>query len=150
MPNLTSHTPYFEVFDMVASKAFYCDLLGFELVFATAEVETKEGRFSQFMRVRRGALDILLNYAFDSDERPDARDPAGERGHGDMALSIDCDDVEGLYAEFTARGLKADTPAPTGYDYLGFTAEDPDGYRLTFHWPLPGTPEALARDGAPA
>ena len=150
MPKLTSCTPYLEVFDMIASKAFYCEVLGFELISATPQVETKEGRFSHFMRIRRGDLDLLLNTAFDSNARPAARDPARERGHGDMALYIDCDDVEALYAELTGRGLPADPPAATGYGYLGFTVKDPDGYRLTFHWPLPGTPEALARSGPPA
>ncbi len=49
MTILTGATPYIEVFDMIESVAFYRDQLGFEVVFASPEVVTREGRFSHFV-----------------------------------------------------------------------------------------------------
>ncbi|HLZ73573.1 VOC family protein [Phenylobacterium sp.] len=144
MPELTGVTPYFEVFDMTASVAFYCDLLGFRVVFASPEVETAEGRFSHFVRLGLGGLDLMLNTAYDANERPPTRSEPRWAGCRHTHLYLDCDDVPALYAEMTARGLQAEPPAPTQYGYLAFHARDPDGFRLVFHQPLPGTPEAEA------
>jgi hypothetical protein len=63
MINVTALTPYVEVFDMIASVAFYRDILGFDILFASPEVETREGRFSHFMRLGRGHAEIMLNTA---------------------------------------------------------------------------------------
>lgn len=136
-PTLTGLSPYFEVFDMNASVAFYCGTLGFELIFASPEVETKEGRFSPFVRVGRGEIDLMLNTAYDANERPADRSEPRWQGTRYVALYIDCEDVEAYYEEVSQRGLRADPPAPTDYGYLAFTAADPDGYRLIFHEPLP-------------
>jgi len=133
MTELTSAVPYFEVFDMNASVAFYRDLLGFEILFASPEVETAEGRFSHFVRLRRGRVELMLNTAYDSGERPPARTEARWAGCRHVHLYIDCDDVPALYAEATARGLEAEAPAPTGYGYLALGVSDPDGHRLIFH-----------------
>jgi glyoxylase I family protein len=141
MPSLTGVTPYFEVFDMTALVAFYRDVLGFHVVFSTPEVETAEGRFSHFVRLG-GGIDLMLNTAYDSNERRPARIDARWAGCRHTHLYIDCDDVAALYAEMTSRGLKAQAPAETGYGYLAFHANDPDGHRLVCHQARPGTPEA--------
>ena len=145
MPDLTACVPYLEVFDMAASVAFYRDVLGFQVKFATPEVETAEGRFSHFVRLARGEVDLMLNTAYDSNERPPERSEARWAGCRHVHLYIDADDVPALYAQMTGRGLQAAAPAETAYGYLAFHASDPDGYRLVFHQPLPGTPEALER-----
>jgi catechol 2,3-dioxygenase-like lactoylglutathione lyase family enzyme len=84
MPQLIGQTPYLEVFDMTASVAFYRGLLGYEVVFASPEVETKEGRFSHFVILRRDKVEIMLNTAYDSNGRPSSRREALEL---DAALS---------------------------------------------------------------
>jgi len=53
-------TPLIGVFDMPQSLAFYRDLLGFEVVTASPEVETTEGRFSHWMWLRLGAANLML------------------------------------------------------------------------------------------
>ncbi len=141
MIGLTGATPYFEVFDMNASLAFYRDVLGFEVLFASPEMETAEGRFSHFVRLGRDGVDLMLNTTYDSNERPPARTEARWAGCRHVALYIDCPHVEALYTEMAARGLRAAPPAPTRYGYLAFSAQDPDGYRINFHTPLKGTPE---------
>ncbi len=136
MPDLTNAVTYFEVFDMVASIDFYCGRLGFELVFASPEVETAEGRFPHFARVRRGAAELMLNTAYDSNERPPDRSEPRWAGCRYVCLYVDCDDVEALHAEFADRGLVVEPPAPTRYGYLAIEAADPDGHRIIFHRPV--------------
>ena len=63
-------TPLIGVFDMLKSLAFYRDILGFEIVSASPEVETAEGRFSHWMWLRFGSAELMLNTQYDSDERP--------------------------------------------------------------------------------
>jgi catechol 2,3-dioxygenase-like lactoylglutathione lyase family enzyme len=135
MPKLEILTPYIEVFDMVASVAFYRDALGFEVLFASPEVQTLEGRFSHFVRLRRGHAEIMLNTAYDSNERPPERSEARWAGCRHIQFYIDCDDVVGLHAEVTGRGFYAAPPALTGYGRLAFSVSDPDGYRLIFQRP---------------
>jgi len=134
-PQLTGMTPYFEVFDMNASIAFYRDLLGFDLLYASPEVETAEGRFPHFARVARGKAELMLNTAYDANRRPPDRSEARWAGCRFLHLYVDCDDVPALYAELTGRGLQTDPPATTEYGYLGFWAADPDGHQIMFHQP---------------
>ena len=75
----------------------------------------------------------MLNTAYDSNERPAQRDASRWRGHGDVQLYIDCDDVDALHAELAGRGLVIDPPERTGYGYRAIWTLDPDGYRITFH-----------------
>jgi uncharacterized glyoxalase superfamily protein PhnB len=132
---ITGATPYFQVFDMTASVRFYRDVLGFEVVFATPEVGTKEGRFSHFVRLKLGDVDLMLNTAYDSDERPASRDDARWSGHRDVALYIDCADVDALYETLTGRGLKLAPPRIAPYGMKFIQVHDPDGYGLNFHMP---------------
>jgi uncharacterized glyoxalase superfamily protein PhnB len=132
LANFAGLIPYIEVFDMVASVAFYRDTLGFEVLFASPEVETLEGRFSHFARLGRGHAEIMLNTAYDSNERPPERTEARWAGCRHIQFYVDCDDVTGLYAEVAGRGIAAAPPAQTGYGYLAFSVADPDGYRVVF------------------
>jgi glyoxylase I family protein len=95
---------------MNRSLEFYCGVLGFEIVFSSPEVDTREGRFSHFVRLRFGDTELMLNTAYDSNERPALRDAARWAGHADVTLYIDCPDVDALHAEATERGLRAATP----------------------------------------
>ena len=133
MPKLTGLTPYVEVFDMVESVAFYRDILGFDMPFASPVVETAEGRFSHFVMLRRGQAELMLNTAYDSNERPPDRSDARWSACRHIHFYIDCDNVAGLYAEIIAKGAKAAPPAKTGYGYVGFSLSDPDGYQIIFH-----------------
>ncbi|HJV42160.1 VOC family protein [Caulobacter sp.] len=128
-------TPYFEVFDMNASLAFYRDQLGFEVLFASPEVQTAEGRFSHFVHLARDGAELMLNTAYDSNERPAQRSEPRWQGCRHTALYIACDDVVGMQAEITAKGLNAPTPATTGYGFLAFSISDPDGHGVVFQQP---------------
>ena len=136
MTKFLAATPYLEVWDMIQSLAFYHQL-GFATLYASAEVETREGRFPHFARLARQSVELMLNTAYDSNERPAVRDQARWQGCRHVALYIDVDDVQALHADYVAAGLQPPAPAETGYGYLGFTMAAPDGHQLIFHQPLP-------------
>src|SRR5882672_107533 len=70
--------PLLQVFDMNESVAFYRDMLGFEIHGHSPEIEAAEGRYFHWAWLRHGDAELMLNTAFDSNERPAARDPARE------------------------------------------------------------------------
>jgi uncharacterized glyoxalase superfamily protein PhnB len=117
---------------MTEALRFYCGVLGFEIVFSSPEVSTNEGNFSHFVRLRFGSSELMLNTAYDSNERPELRDTARWAGHADVALYIDCTDVDALHAEAAGHGLRASTPRVTPWGTKSFQTIDPDNYRLTF------------------
>jgi uncharacterized glyoxalase superfamily protein PhnB len=125
-------TPLVGVFDMTASVRFYRDLLGFQVISASPEVDTREGRFSHWMWLQRGAAQIMLNTQFDSNERPQTADPSRSEAHADTTLYIACEDVDEAYRELTQRGLRADPPKQAGYGLMLFSCKDPDGYNVVF------------------
>ena len=129
-------TPLIQVFDMVESVHFYRDLLGFAVAFASPEVETPEGRFSHFVRLEMGGAHLMLNTAYDSGERPPARDAQRWRGHRDTGLYITCSDVDALYERFLQRGVKIAPPSITPYGMKSMRVLDPDEYALYFQAPV--------------
>ncbi|MEQ8935886.1 MAG: VOC family protein [Amphiplicatus sp.] len=128
----TGLTPLLQVYDMPAALAFYRDVLGFEVVSASPEADTPEGRFSHWMWLRLGPADVMLNTAYDEGERPPARVEAQQRWHGDTCLYFGVADVDAVYEELRSKiaGLKPPKNAPYGMRQLYLS--DPDGYGLCF------------------
>jgi glyoxylase I family protein len=133
MPSsLRGLTPLIQVFDMPRSLAFYRDLLGFEVYAASPEVNTGEGCFSHWIWLRSGAVDLMLNTQYDSNERPAQADASRTATHGDTAFFIACEDVQALHEQLTSRGLKAPAPTLAPYGIKRFTIKDPDGYEIVY------------------
>jgi uncharacterized glyoxalase superfamily protein PhnB len=124
--------PLVGVFDMTESLAFYRDILGFEIVSASPQVDTPEGHFSHWVWLRFGAAELMLNTQYDSGERPQRPDAARAIMHGDTCFYIGCADVDQAYTALTARGLKAEPPIVASYGLRLFRVKDPDGYMLVF------------------
>jgi catechol 2,3-dioxygenase-like lactoylglutathione lyase family enzyme len=127
-------TPLLSVFDMIASARFYRDLLGFQVVSASPEVDTKEGRFSHWMLLKRGSAELMLNTQYDSNERPAERDVARGAAHGDTVLYIACNDIDEAYRELSRGGLPA-APPQQAHGLRQFICKDPDGYLIVFQEP---------------
>jgi glyoxylase I family protein len=125
-------TPLIGVFDMPKALAFYCEVLGFEVVSASPVVEAPEGQFSHWMWLRLGAVDLMLNTQYDFGERP--QNPVTTRvvAHGDTCFYIGCSDIDAAYLQLTLRGLKADPPKVAPYGRKNFSVKDPDGYTVVF------------------
>jgi hypothetical protein len=80
----------------------------------------------------------MLNTAYDEGQRPASPDPARVRAHGDTALFLGCEDLDGAYAYLKSRGIAAEPPKAAPYGIKQLYVTDPDGYRLCFQWPARG------------
>ena len=124
-------TPLLEVFDMPTSLAFYRDTLGFDLVNQSSPGDTCDWCLLQLADVY-----LMLNTAYESDERPPAPDPARVRGHKDTGLFCSCPDVDATYAYLKERGVELKPPKNAPYGMRQLYLTDPDGYNLCFQWPV--------------
>ncbi|HET9627275.1 MAG TPA: VOC family protein [Kofleriaceae bacterium] len=132
----TGLTPLLQVFDMLASLRFYRDVLGFSVVNSSPEIEAAEGRYFHWALLRLGDAELMLNTAYDANERPATRDRERWRGHGDTALYMGCNDLDAIHALLASNGVTAEPPAATQYGMRQLYVTDPDGYRLCFQHPI--------------
>ena len=121
-----------QVFDMPTSVRFYRDVLGFEIVRTTTP---REGDQFDWGLLRSGDTELMLNTAYEQDDRPEQPDPARIEAHRDLCLYFGCPDVEAAYRHLLSHGIDAEKPvvAPWGVKMCYF--HDPDGYSLCFQWP---------------
>jgi len=122
--------PLLNVFDMPTSLKFYCDGLGFEI----ALNDGKPAPHFDWVLLRLNESELMLNTAYEQDQRPPAPDPKTIAAHQDTAIYFGCPDVDGAYAYLQEKGIKSEKPkiAPYGMKQLYLT--DPDGYVLCFQW----------------
>jgi catechol 2,3-dioxygenase-like lactoylglutathione lyase family enzyme len=122
--------PLFQVFDMPASIAFYCGVLGFELI-----TTSKPGPTFEWALLRLKGVELMLNTAYESDQRPPAPDPARIALHDDTCLYFGSPDVDAVYTHLRAKGLEVNKPEVAHYGMKQLYLHDPDGYSLCFQWP---------------
>jgi catechol 2,3-dioxygenase-like lactoylglutathione lyase family enzyme len=122
--------PLLQVFDMPTSIRFYRDLLGFEVV-----SPVPEGDQCDWVLLRIYESELMLNTAYEADERPDAPDPARVEAHRDTALFFDCPDVDAACAYLRQRGLIVKDPVVQSYGMKQMYLKDPDGYEICFQHP---------------
>ena len=103
-------TPVIQVFDMAKSPDFYSSKLGFEVVAASPEIDAPEGTFLHRMLLCSGAIDLMLNAAYDSGERPALPESARRLAHADTNFYVSWADVDVVHDELTQAGLKIDRP----------------------------------------
>jgi len=122
--------PLLQVFDMPTSIHFYRDVLGF-MVTTTSE----PGDDCDWALLKLNGAELMLNTAYESDQRPSAPDSQRMAAHDDTCLFFGCQDLDAAYRHLCAHGLDLKEPkiAPYGMKQLWF--HDPDGYGLCFQWP---------------
>jgi glyoxylase I family protein len=120
-----------QVFDMPASLAFYRDVLGFEVA---SEVPADD-RCDWVLLTLHGS-ELMLNTAYESDERPQAPDPARIAAHGDVVLYFDCEDVEVAYAYLHERNVATNALTIADYGMKQLYLTDPDGYEVCLQHPV--------------
>src|SRR5215813_6885028 len=108
--------PILRVENMQASLRFYVDTLGFQ---------NADWGGEDFTSVNRDQAGIYLSQ--------------GDQGRGGAWVWVGVSDVQPLFEEYKAKGVKILLP-PTNYPWaLEFQIEDPDGNVLRFgSEPLPG------------
>lgn len=121
--------PLIEVFDMPRSVAFYRDLLGFEIVSTS-----RPGNDFDWALLRRDDAELMLNTAYERDERPPAPDPTRVAAHGDTGLFFGCRDVDAAYAQLLALGVEVKPPVVRHYGMKQMYLKDPDGYGVCLQW----------------
>jgi glyoxylase I family protein len=97
---LRGSTPLFEVFDMPTAFAFYCGVLGFEVVNTDKEKDADPAAVD-WAWLRLNDVDVMLNTAYDQREHPPERDPKRVCGES-FAYADSFDEAAGRY-----RGLRA-------------------------------------------
>ena len=129
-------TPLLQVYDMPQALTFYRDILGFETVDKSPEVDTPEGCFSHWIWLRLGPAQLMLNTAYDAGERPGGRDTARQYCHGDTCLYFGCPDVDAVHETLRSRLPGLAPPENTPYGMRQLHLNDPDGYALCFQAPV--------------
>jgi catechol 2,3-dioxygenase-like lactoylglutathione lyase family enzyme len=128
---VTGVTALLQVFDMPTSVRFYRDILGFEVMDTTE----REGDQFDWGWIRLNDTRLMLNSAYEQDERPAQPDPARIRAHRDICLYFRCPDVDAAYRHLRDHGVDVKEPEVAPYGMKQLYVTDPDGYCLCFQWP---------------
>jgi catechol 2,3-dioxygenase-like lactoylglutathione lyase family enzyme len=120
-----------QVFDMSTSLAFYRDVLGFQVV---SEVPA-DGR-CDWVLLRLHETELMLNTAYEAEERPAVPDASRVAAHADTALFFDCEDVDVAYATLRDRVPDVKPPIVRDYGMKQLYLKDPDGYEICLQHPV--------------
>src|SRR5215467_576892 len=127
--DIRSMTPLIQVFDMPASLAFYCDVLGFA-VHASSSPPPK----CDWVWLKLNGTDLMLNTAYEEEYRPSSPNGPRVAAHDDTCLYFGCPDVDAAYAYLLSRGVKAEPPKVAPYGMKQLYLKDPDGFSICFQW----------------
>lgn len=128
--DLRGMCPLLQVFDMPTSIAFYCDVLGFDVVSSSQPVPDCDWAWLKFKD-----MGLMLNTAYERDARPPAPDPKRIAAHEDTCLYFGAPDVDAVYAYLRDKGAAGEKPKIAPYGMKQLYIQDPDGYDLCFQWP---------------
>lgn len=124
-------TPLLQVFDMATSLAFYCGVLGFEIV--QTDTNTAAPNYN-WVWLKLNDIDLMLNTAYEYDKRPANPDPVRVGSHRDIGLFFGAPDVDAVYAHLRAKGIEVKEPKIAPYGMKQLYLRDPDGFGLCFQW----------------
>ena len=122
--------PLVQVYDMPTSLRFYRDILGFDVIQRSQESDECGWCWLR----SKGGAELMLNTAYDDDERPAQPDPQRALGHMDTGFFIGCPDVDAAYAYLKERGLAPEPPHVAPYGMKQLYIKDPDGFGICFQW----------------
>ena len=122
-------TPLIQVFDMPASLAFYCDVLGFA-VHASSSPPPK----CDWVWLKLNGTDLMLNTAYEEEYRPSSPNGPRVAAHDDTCFYFGCPDVDAAYMYLLSRGVKAEPPKVAPYGMKQLYLKDPDGFSICFQW----------------
>lgn len=120
-----------QVFDMPVAIGFYRDVLGFEIAQASGE-----GDDVDWVLLKFNSIELMLNTAYEKQDRPPEPDEQRIAAHTDTSLYFGHPDIDKLYNYLLSKGMHLKEPQITGYGWKAIHLLDPDGYLLCFHWPL--------------
>lgn len=124
-------TPLLQVFDMATSLKFYCDVLGFEIVQTDNNTQAPNHNWV-WLRLR--GVDLMLNTAYEYDQRPPSADAHRVAAHDDTALYFGAPNVDAVYEYLRRKGIAGKEPKVAPYGMKQLYVQDPDGFNLCFQW----------------
>ena len=124
--------PLLQVFDMPTSMRFYRDQLGFEVVGS----DNKPADEFDWVLLSLNGVQLMLNTAYEADERPPAPDSTRISSHRDTEIYFGCPNVDAAYEHLRSKGIEVEPLKITHYGFKTLSFSDPDGYCLCFHWPV--------------
>lgn len=122
--------PLLQVFDMPVALKFYRNVLGFEVVQASGE-----GDDVDWVLLKLNSIELMLNTAYEKQNRPLKADEQRITAHTDTSLYFSHPDIDELYGYLLSKGMYLKEPQITGYGWKAIYLLDPDRYLLCFHWP---------------
>jgi glyoxylase I family protein len=128
--NVDGMTTLLSVFDMPTSLKFYRDILGFKVT-----QDTGQGDNSGWVMIQKDKVILMLNTAYDDDERPAAPDPTHHSVHKDTYLYFQSSSPDAAYEYLKSKGISLDPPTVAYYGMRQLFLQDPDGYTLCFQCP---------------
>ncbi len=126
---IKSLCPLLQVFDMKTSLEFYCDILGFKIHESAGPPED-----IGWVWLKRQHIDLMLNSAYESPDRPPNPDPLRSAAHADTAIYFGCPDVDGMYNYLKSKEVISEPPKIAPYGMKQLYLQDPDGYTICFQW----------------
>jgi glyoxylase I family protein len=133
-PILEGFAPLLQVFDMPTSIAFYRNMLGFTVA-STSDHPRGEDDFD-WVLLRRDGIDLMLNTAYEHDERPPVPSPERTAAHDDTGLFFGCRDLDAAYSFLGSNGISLEPPSVAPYGMKQLWLKDPDGYVVCLQWPV--------------
>jgi glyoxylase I family protein len=130
VPTLQGVTVLLEIFDMPTSIAFY-RALGFEVV----QHWPRDDEFD-WAPLRLGGAELMLNTAYERDERPPTPDSGRVSGHADTELYFECTDVDEVCEILRRKGIAVNEPETTFFGTKRVCLSDPDGFKVWFQSPV--------------
>lgn len=125
----TGMAPLLQVYDMQTSLAFYRDVIGFKMV--QQSDPHPDGHFDWCM-LELGGVYLMLNTAYERDERPPLPDAVRRAHHFDMSFYIGVADIDAVHAHLIAKNQNVAPPQLMRYGMRELTITDPDGFELHF------------------
>jgi catechol 2,3-dioxygenase-like lactoylglutathione lyase family enzyme len=122
--------PLLQVFAMPASIAFYRDVLGFVI----KGTDGKPVPHNDWVLLELNGAQLMLNTAYERDQRPAAPDAARMAAHDDTCIYFGCPDVDAAYTYLRDKGVNLKPPKVAPYGMKQLYLHDPDGYNLCFQW----------------
>ena len=119
------HGLLLQVFDMPTSIAFYRDVLGFTV----ASDVPSDGR-CDFAMLELHGTELMLNTAYEAEDRPAGPVASRYAAHGDTGLYFDCADVDEAFAHLRALGVEVSPAVVREYGMKQIYLKDPDGYEI--------------------
>src|SRR5262247_1739750 len=99
---ISGFVPLIQVFDMPTSVAFYRDILGFAVV-----AQSEAGDNFDWGMLKRDGMLLMLNTAYERDDRPAQPDPERIAAHKDTTLYFACPDPDAAYQYLLSKGVRA-------------------------------------------